>query len=90
MLEQLQTSRLTTRFDRVKGEVRAIKAGVDLDWILQSEAANDVDAGGRGGGCRQGHHRAGLEGLAHLSETAIVGSKIVAPFAQAMRLVDDE
>ena len=90
VLEQLQTSCFATRLDCVKREVRAIKAGVDLDWILQSEAANDVDAGGRGSGCRQGHHRAGLEGLAHLSEAAIVGSEVVAPFAQTVRLVDDQ
>ena len=63
---------------------------MDFGGILHREATDNVDARGCGRRRREGHHGGRLDLLAYLREAPVVGPEIVAPFGQAVCLVDDE
>src|SRR5262249_6787604 len=72
-----------------EGQVGALESGDELERFEESELCRDVGANvGRGGG-REGRRR-NLQRGAYPGEPAVVRPEIVAPLADAMRLVNHE
>ena len=71
--------------DRV-GDVRPIEAGEDQPVLRNAKLLQNVGAGGRVGGGGQRHARH-VEAVEQWAQQAIVGAEVVAPLADAMRLV---
>ncbi|HWV99107.1 MAG TPA: hypothetical protein VNZ64_05375 [Candidatus Acidoferrum sp.] len=69
-------------------QVRPVKAGDVAARLPQSKHGDDVLAHALGGGRRQCHHRNAREQPRQPGELPVFGAKIVAPLADAMRLVD--
>ena len=71
-------------------QVLAVEAGDELVRLREPQAGGDVgpDARGGGGGQRQAD---GLrETLAHFDQLAVFGAEVVAPFGDAVGLVDGQ
>ncbi len=81
--------RLVLRDDAV-GEVGPVEAGDEGGRLAQPEVLDDVGAHplGRGGG--EGHERHLGQDGAELGQLAELGAEIMAPFGDAVRLVDGE
>ena len=74
----------------VEGEALAVERAAQHEEIV-AELIDDVfdDAVVRGrGGAQHGH--AGREQIEHAGDAAVVGAEVVAPVADAVRLVDHE
>ena len=70
-------------------QVGPLEAGDEIERILQTELGGDVGADiRRGGGRERGGRHAQLR--AESSQPPVVRAEIVAPLADAVRLVDDE
>src|SRR5690606_23123846 len=71
-------------------EVGAVKSGVHVRLGFDGEGAADVlgDLGRGGGG--EPEHAADGELAGEAGELEVVGAKVVSPFGDAVRLVDDE
>ena len=59
---------------------------------VQTEEVDDVGADARGGGCREGTDGDGRvrEGLSEPAELFVCGPEVMAPFANAMGLIDGD
>ncbi len=71
-------------------DVRAIETAHHLDRILQSETLGDLGAHGRRRRRRQRQRRRIPERLGHRSESQVLRPEVMAPLADAVRLVDDQ
>ena len=80
---------LPARPDRV-ADVRPVEAGDEALRLLQPELAQDVGAGRLVGSCGERDPGHGREPLGQHRKLAVVRAEIVAPLADAMRLVDGE
>ncbi len=79
---------LAFQCDRVEAEVGPVEARVDLDRSFHAHASGDLfgDLWRRGGGA--GDQRRPPEALGHLRQAQVVRPEVVAPFGQAVGLVD--
>ena len=85
--------RLQLRADAVAradviADVGPVEAGDDQPVLGDAELGEDVGAGARVGGRGQRQPRHVAMGVEQRPQQAIVGAEVVAPFADAMRLVD--
>jgi len=71
-------------------EVGAVEGGADADGIVQGEAGDDVLGDAFGGGGGEGGEGDLGEGVAEGGEDEVVGAEVVAPFGEAVGLVDGE
>jgi hypothetical protein len=71
-------------------EVRAIEPARDDDRIAEPEPLHDLLPDGWRRGRRQAEDRRAPESLRDRAETSVLGAEVVAPFAHAVHLVDDE
>ena len=82
--------RLRRQVHDVEGEALAFERTADEHEIV-AELTDDVVDHAVVGGCGGAEHRhVGGEEIEHAREAAIVGAEVVAPVADAVRLVDDE
>ena len=88
--QQRQPRALALHGRDVERQVGAVDARAHLDRIAQPQRAHDVgrDAWRRRG--RQRHRAARADRVARIGESQVVGTEVVAPLAQAVRLVDGE
>ncbi len=70
-------------------KIRPMEAGMDVSGVGDAEGLADVGGDGRGGGGGQGQHALGAKAAGQAGEFHIVGAEVVAPFGDAVRLVDD-
>ena len=74
-----------------KSQIGACKPGHKYFWIIKLQQLTNVIAHHRRGGRsqRDGLHR-GQVAFSHLPQTGIVGTKVMAPFADAVRLINSQ
>ena len=72
------------------GEVGAVEAADVNRRVAQRQPFDDVGADAIGRGRREREERHVGEPLAQLGDAAVVGTEVVAPFADAVRFVDRE
>ena len=71
-------------------DVRPVEAADDDRRVAHAEPLDDLVADRRRGGRGQREHRRAAERLDRRAEPQVVGAEVVAPLADAVRLVDDE
>ena len=71
-------------------QVGPVEAGDMQSRLAQGELIHDVLPHARGGGGREREHRHRRKVFAQPCETAVLGAKIMAPFRDAMRLINRE
>ena len=76
--------------DDAVGEVRAVEAGHEGLRIVELQVLDDVGADTAGGGGGERHHGDAGESRAECGELAIFWAEIVAPFGDAVGLVDGD
>ena len=81
---------LARRRHHVVREVRPLEAGGDPHRVVQAEPVDDVDGHPRRRRRRGRQDRPRLQTLGDLPELVVLGAEVVAPLADAVRLVDDE
>ena len=72
------------------GQVRAVEPADQHDRIAQPQLGDDVAAHALGGGRGECVHRDAGEFVAEAAELAVLGAEVVAPLADAVRLVDGD
>ena len=88
--EQREARALALHRGHVEREVGPIDAGAHLDRLAQPQGAHDVGGDARRRGRRECHGAARADRVAGIGEAQVVGPEVVAPLAQAVRLVDRE
>ena len=83
-------SALAPGMDDVQLQVGAVEAGVDDLGIGHAQLGEDVLDDVGSGRRRQGHDGRPAQVVDGLAQSQIVGTKVVAPLADAVGLVDDE
>ena len=76
--------------DHVVAQVGAVEARDDGVGVLEPELPRDVGADVRGGRGGERHHGRPAQAFAHLGDAQIAGPEVMAPLADAMRLIDGE
>ena len=71
-------------------QVRTRKSGHEFPRLAQSEMSENIAAHFRGGSGRERRHLRTAQSFEDLAEPKIIGTKIVAPHRETMRLVDRE
>ena len=87
----------TTAFHVLVGEgldaepqIGAVEPAHDDAWVAHTQALHDLLAHGRRGRGRERQHRGLAQFLDDGAQPQVVGAEVVAPLADAVRLVDDE
>ena len=88
--QQREPRALALHRGHVEGQVGPVDARAHLDRIAQPQRAHDVGGNPRRRGGRQRHRAARADGVARVGQAQVVGTEVVPPLAQAVRLVDRE
>ncbi len=71
----------------VNAQVRPVESGANDVGFFNVKSASNVGSDGRRRGCRQAQNAADIQFLGELRQLEIIGAKIMAPLADAMRFV---
>ena len=88
--QQREARALALHGGHVERQVGAVDAGAHLDRIAQPQRAHDVGGDARRRGRGERHRAARADRVARIGEAQVVGTEVVPPLAQAVRLVDRE
>ena len=73
-----------------QGDVGAVDARHERARLWDAERMLDAFLRAGAGGCCEREHRRAAELAAHLGDAAVVGTEVVAPAVNEVRLVDDQ